>query len=172
MISGESSNPYRTIVVGANGSASSFAALRRAAILARVARAELVIACAYDRAYGADRHSPIGSYKDAEHLLQVTAAVDTILQAAVGHAEALGVERITPFAVPGTPRDGLLSVATDYEADLMVIGNREAGSSAVCDWVGPVGHAVANHSEADVLLVRPRGRFGCCSPLAGDEVAR
>ncbi|RJO79262.1 universal stress protein [Nocardia panacis] len=154
MISVESSSPYRTILVGANGSAGSLAALHRAALLARISRAELIIACAYDSSIGARRLSPIDSYADAERLLRVTARVDGILQSAVGQAEALGARHITPYAVPGSVREGLLTVATDYAADLMVLGHRRAG--AACDAVGPLGHVVANHANADVLLVRPR----------------
>src|SRR6476661_4056913 len=85
---------YRTVVVGTDGSESSFLAVEKAAAIAGDAGAKLIIACAY---YPADP-------KD------------------VGHAA--GAKEVVERAVVGAPVESLLNLVDEVEAGLLVIGNR------------------------------------------------
>jgi nucleotide-binding universal stress UspA family protein len=141
---------YRTIVVGTDGSETSFRAVDRAAALAADAGATLVIACAYvpdkpdteaQDALGDDAYQVTGS-----------APADDTVRRARDRAQAAGATKIEIESAQGRPGDTLIKVATDNNADLLVVGNRGLNSIAG-RILGSVPLDVARHAGVDVLIV-------------------
>ena len=122
---------YRRIVVATDGSPSAETAERVAAALAGVGGARLTIAHAYsnpDRA------------KEA-----VARAVEI--------AEREGALADTALSTDA-PADAILTVASDHDADLIVIGS--VGLATSDQLFGSVPRRVVTHAPCDVLLTRPR----------------
>ncbi|QNG18628.1 universal stress protein [Rhodococcus triatomae] len=143
---------YRTVVVGTDGSESSYRAVEKAAALAGDAGAKLFVACAY---YPAD---PKDIGKDADVLgdeaYQITGAAPTyeILRTARERAVAKGAKDIVERAVVGAPVESLLALVDEVEADLLVIGNRGL-NTLTGRLLGSVPSDAARKSTSDVLIV-------------------
>jgi len=126
-----SSELYRSIVVGTDGSATAGEATRKAFELALVLRAHV-------------------------HLVHVG---DPLLGAiALEEAEAgkLGRTEVTRHGVQGDPAEQILRVAASQEAGLIVVGNK--GMSGARRLLGAVPNAVAHTATCDVLIARTVGR--------------
>jgi nucleotide-binding universal stress UspA family protein len=110
------------IVAGTDGSESATKALLTALRLAASFDQELVVVSAYRRA-------PTGAGLPDEfaHLLTPLSQVEAVLEDAASRARAAGV-KATTRAVEGDAAAAILSVAEEYEADLIVIGNKGIGS--------------------------------------------
>ncbi|MBE7189164.1 universal stress protein [Jatrophihabitans endophyticus] len=141
---------YSTVVVGTDGSDTSFRAVDRAAELARDAGATLVIACAYlpekvdtaaQDALGDDAYQVVGS-----------APADDTVSRAKDRAAARGATAVETVSVQGKPAASLRSVVEDRSADLLVVGN--VGLNTLAGRIlGSVPLEVARHSGVDVLIV-------------------
>lgn len=141
---------YRTVVVGTDGSDTSFRAVDRAAQLARDAGATLVIACAYipekpdpaaQDALGEDAYQVVGS-----------APADDTVSRARDRAVAAGADRVEVVAVEGKPAAVLHQLAEERDADLLVVGN--VGLNTLAGRIiGSVPLHVVRHSPVDVLVV-------------------
>lgn len=143
---------YSTVVVGTDGSETSFRAVDRAAELARDAGATLVIACAYEPAperETARAQEVLGS--EAYQVVGSAPAEDTVSRAR-DRAAAAGATDIETVTVQGRPSDTLRSIATDHKADLLVVGNRGLNTLAG-RIIGSVPLDVARHANIDVLVV-------------------
>ncbi|MFF5900774.1 universal stress protein [Streptomyces argenteolus] len=143
---------YRTVMVGTDGSESSYRAVEGAARLAAACGAELVIACAYlpmrgpelDRArdqLGAEAYQVVGS-----------APAEETLRTAKERARAQGAETIRTTAVEDEPVPALVTVARECSADLVVVGNRGLRSLAG-RILGSVPADIARRAGLDVLIV-------------------
>ena len=141
---------YQTIVVGTDGSETSFRAVDRAAALAADAGAVLVIACAYfpekpdpqaQDALGEDAYQVMGS-----------APADDTVSRARDRAVAAGATEVETEAVEGKPSDSLLKVVKTRSADLLVVGNRGLNTLAG-RIIGSVPLDVIRHAPIDVLIV-------------------
>ena len=143
---------YTTVVVGTDGSETSFRAVDRAAALAADAGATLVIACAYEPTperelahdkdvLGAEAYQVVGS----------APAEDTVSRAR-DRAAAAGATKIETQVVQGKASDSLRQVAVEVGADLLVVGNRGLNTLAG-RIIGSVPLDVARHSPIDVLIV-------------------
>ncbi|MER5843815.1 universal stress protein [Streptomyces prasinus] len=143
---------YRTVMVGTDGSESSFAAVEGAARLAAVCGAELVIACAYapmrgpELALAKDQLGP-----EAYQVVGSVPAEDT-LRTARDRARAQGVTNVRSVAVQDEPAGALVQVARECSADLLVVGNRGLRSIAG-RILGSVPADVARKAGIDVLIV-------------------
>lgn len=143
---------YSTVVVGTDGSETSFHAVDRAAALARDCDATLVIACAYEP-------EPERNLAKAQDILgpeayQITGsapAEDTVGRAR-DRAVVAGATKIDTVTVEGKPSDSLCAVAKERGADLLVVGNRGLNSLAG-RILGSVPLDVARHADVDVLIV-------------------
>lgn len=144
---------YQTVVVGTDGSDSSYHAVDRAAALAGAADATLVIACAYFPANERDVEKAVDELGDdvAYQVVGSNPAEDTVRTAAE-RARAAGASKIDTVAVSGKPVESLLSVVTDRRADLLVVGNRGLRSLAG-RILGSVPSEAARRSRTDVLIV-------------------
>ncbi|MFC9852619.1 universal stress protein [Streptomyces prasinus] len=143
---------YRTVMVGTDGSESSFAAVEGAARLAAACGAELVIACAYapmrgpELALAKDQLGP-----EAYQVVGSVPAEDT-LRTAKDRARAQGVTNVRSVAVQDEPAGALVQVARECSADLLVVGNRGLRSIAG-RILGSVPADVARKAGIDVLIV-------------------
>src|SRR3954466_666877 len=113
---------YSTVVVGTDGSETSFRAVEQAAELARDASALLGIACAYVP----ERPDPHTQDVLGDEAYQVTgsAPADDTVSRARDLAAQGGAKEIETAAVPGKPADTLCRIVKERAADLLVVGNR------------------------------------------------
>ena len=140
---------YQTIVVGTDGSDSSFRAVDRAAQIAG-ANAKLIIASAYLPQHEDTRAADaLGaeSYK-----VSGTAPIYSILQDAKERAHTAGAKNVDERPIVGAPVDALVKLAEDEKADLLVVGN--VGLSTIAGrLLGSVPANVSRRAKADVLIV-------------------
>ncbi|RVW00534.1 universal stress protein [Rhodococcus spongiicola] len=143
---------YGTVVVGTDGSDSSYRAVDKAAALANDAEAKLVIACAY---YPADpKDTQPAQDVLGEDAYQVSGSTPTyeILRTARERALAAGAKNVVERAIVGEPVDSLLALVDEVDADLLVVGNR--GLSTLSGrLLGSVPSDAARKSTSDVLIV-------------------
>jgi nucleotide-binding universal stress UspA family protein len=144
---------YSTVVVGTDGSQTSFRAVARAAALARDSGATLVIACAYFpvQSQEVEREQDILGPDVAYQVVGSTPAENTVRDAREIAATA-GATKIDTVIVQGKPADMLEQVVTEKNADLLVVGNRGLNTLAG-RIVGSVPLDVARRTPVDVLIV-------------------
>jgi 3-phenylpropionate/trans-cinnamate dioxygenase ferredoxin reductase subunit len=136
--------PYRTIVVGTDGSPTATIAVEVAQALTKRLRGKLVLVGALD-AYGISRQP---------------------LQAALYDAsEAARAKKVDATAelIEGTPGESILAAAVKHDADLIVVGNRGMGQ-ATRFRLGSVPDWVAHDAPCDLLIVDTTGRAGPREP--------
>jgi nucleotide-binding universal stress UspA family protein len=147
---------YQTVLVGTDGSDSSYRAVDRAAELARDAAAKLVIVCAYHPASDRDVAAAGDALGDeAYQVVGSTPAEDTLRTAADRAADA-GATDVLTDAVSGDPVKTLVASIEQYKADLLVVGNRGLNTLAG-RLLGSVPSDVSRHARCDVLIVHTVG---------------
>lgn len=143
---------YTTIVVGTDGSETSFRAVDRAAEIARDSSAALVIACAYEPANERDvarAQDILGA--EAYQVVGSAPAEDTVSRAR-DRAHVAGATNVDTIAVQGRPAETLVALVERHNADLLVVGNRGLNTLAG-RIIGSVPLDVARHAAIDVLIV-------------------
>jgi nucleotide-binding universal stress UspA family protein len=141
---------YSTVVVGTDGSETSYRAVERAAELARDADATLVIACAY---FPPKRDTAVEDVlKDEAYQVVGSAPAEDSLRTARARAVTAGAKKIETKAIEGKPATTLQHVVADTGADLLVVGNRGLNTLAG-RIVGSVPLDVLRHTPTDVLVV-------------------
>ncbi|MBA0125077.1 universal stress protein [Haloechinothrix sp. YIM 98757] len=143
---------YQTIVVGTDGSKTSFGAVDRAAAVAKEAGAKLVIACAYYPTSQEDVERAQDVLGDEAYQVVGSAPADDTLQSARDRAVQQGASDIEMVPVRGEPIKSLLDVLKQHSADLLVVGNRGLNTLAG-RILGSVPAEVARKSSVDVLIV-------------------
>lgn len=143
---------YRTVVVGTDGSESSFKAVEKAAAIAADSTAELVIACAYYPADPKDTAAAADVLGDEAYQVTGSAPTYEILRTAREKAQVVGATKIVERAIVGAPVESLLALVDEVEADLLVIGNRGL-NTLTGRLLGSVPSDVARKSTSDVLIV-------------------
>ena len=143
---------YRTVVVGTDGSESSFAAVDRAAAVAADSGAKLVLACAYYPADRKDVDAAVDALRDEAYQVVGSAPADDSLSRAADRAAAAGVAAVERVAEVGPPVDTLLRIVHRHDADLLVVGNRGLNSLAG-RILGSVPSDAARRAPCDVLIV-------------------
>jgi nucleotide-binding universal stress UspA family protein len=142
-------NAYRTVVVGTDGSDSSFRAVDRAAQIAG-ADAKLLIASAYLPQHEDTRAAD--ALKEESYKVAGTAPIYAILQDAKARAHAAGAANVEERSIIGAPVDALVKLAEDEKADLLVVGN--VGLSTIAGrLLGSVPANVSRRAKVDVLIV-------------------
>ncbi|GGL16913.1 universal stress protein [Planomonospora parontospora] len=144
---------YRTVVVGTDGSPSSFRAVSAAASLAAATGATLVLACAYLPMRERDRSAAADLLGELSYKVSGSTPAEDALRAAREHAVAAGAPVIELAAEEGDPVDVLVSLADRLRADLLVVGNRGL-NSLTGRLLGSVPSSVSQRAECDVLIVR------------------
>lgn len=143
---------YSTILVGTDGSDSSFRAVDKAALLAADTGATLVLASAYYPMPEKDRLSAADRLGDLAYKVQGSTPADDVLRAARERAVAAGAKNIEQVAYEGDAVDVLARVARERAADLVVVGNRGLNSLAG-RILGSVPANLSHRSPCDVLIV-------------------
>ena len=155
---------YKTIVVGTDGSESSFRALERAGAIAAQESAKLIIASAHldtsekggwSRPPSPDRVTDgkaADSLGDLSYRMHGSASVYAILQDARDRAKAAGAHDIEDRSIVGAPVSALLHLAKEVNADLLVVG--DVGLDSVAGrFLGSVPAEVARKARIDILIV-------------------
>jgi nucleotide-binding universal stress UspA family protein len=159
---------YRTIVVGTDGSESSFRAVDRAGAIAAQESAKLIIASAHldtsekggwSRPPSPDRVTDgraADSLGDLSYRMHGSASVYAILQDARDRAKAAGAHHIEDRSIVGAPVTALLHLADEVDADLLIVGNLGIGTVAG-RLLGSVPDTVARRAKVDILIVHTVG---------------
>ncbi|WP_007468199.1 universal stress protein [Segniliparus rugosus] len=144
---------YRSVVVGTDGSESSFRAVERAAEVAGAAGATLYIATAYQQQGGSSSGPASDALKGEAFQITGNAPAYEILHSAADRARNAGAQRIEERAIADkNPVDALIDLVIGVKADLLVVGNR--GLSSITGRIlGSVPSDVARKADIDVLIV-------------------
>jgi nucleotide-binding universal stress UspA family protein len=159
---------YRRVIVGTDGSDSSFRAVDHAAAFAARENAKLIIASAYiphvERGgwSRAPSHDHVADTRGADSLggegykLHGTAPVYDILHDARDRARKAGAQNTEERAIEGAPVDALIRLAQEVKADLLVVG--DVGLDSVAGrLLGSVPADVARKAKIDILIVHTAG---------------
>jgi len=144
---------FTRIVVGTDGSETAGEAVRQALDLAKLAGATVSIVSAYapvpDRKVkDQQRDAPA----DVQYELNPREDVNLVLDTAAADARKEGIE-IQTHAVEGDPAEGILSVAEETKADLIVVGNKGM-TGARRFLLGSVPNKISHHAPCDVWIVK------------------
>ncbi len=141
---------YQTVVVGTDGSDSSFRAVDRAGQIAAGVNAKVIVATAYFPQ--SEDQGAADVLKDEAYKVSGNAPIYEILRDARDRAKAAGAEDVEEKAIVGAPVDALVDLAEEVGADLLVVGN--VGLSTIAGrLLGSVPANVARRSKSDVLIV-------------------
>ena len=147
---------YQTVLVGTDGSDSSYRAVDRAAEIARDTTARLVIVCAYEPATPREVVAAGDVLGDEAFSVVGSAPAEETLRTAAERAAARGAGKIERVAVAGEPVKALVGALQEHQADLLVVGNRGLNTLAG-RLLGSVPAAVSRRSPCDVLIVHTVG---------------
>jgi nucleotide-binding universal stress UspA family protein len=147
---------YQTVLVGTDGSDSSYRAVDRAAEIARDTTARLVIVCAYEPATPREVAAAGDVLGDEAFSVVGSAPAEETLRTAAERAAACGAGKIDRVALVGEPVKSLVSALEEHQADLLVVGNRGLNTLAG-RLLGSVPAAVSRRSPCDVLIVHTVG---------------
>lgn len=148
---------YTTVLVGTDGSESSFRAVDRAAAVARDSGATLLLACAYRPMSAREVQDAADALGGESYKVSGSTPAEDVLRDAVDRAKAAGVSDIDTLAVEGDPVDQLIAIVKQRNVDLVVIGNRGLNSLAG-RLLGSVPANISHRATCDVLIVHTTGR--------------
>ena len=144
---------FTRIVVGTDGSETAAEAVRQARDLAKMAGATLSVVSAYApiperKVKDQQRDAPA----DVQYELGPREDVNLILDAAAADARKEDIE-VQTHPVEGDPGEGILTVAEETKADLIVVGNKGM-TGARRFLLGSVPNNISHHAPCSVLIVR------------------
>jgi nucleotide-binding universal stress UspA family protein len=144
---------FTRIVVGTDGSETAGEAVRQALDLAKLAGATLSIVSAYApvsnrKVQDQQRDAPA----DVQYELNPREDVNLVLDTAAANARKEGIE-VQTHAVEGDPAEGILSIAEETKADLIVVGNKGM-TGARRFLLGSVPNNISHHAPCSVMVVR------------------
>ncbi|HET6502642.1 MAG TPA: universal stress protein [Amycolatopsis sp.] len=143
---------YQTVIVGTDGSDSSFRAVDRAAAVSADSGALLVIVCAYHPASEREVERAQDALGGEAYQVVGSAPAEDSLQSARDRAVKAGASAIETLAVLGEPVAALRKVVAERSADLLVVGNRGLNTLAG-RILGSVPAEAARKAGCDVLIV-------------------
>ncbi len=142
---------YGRVLVGYDGSDNATRALNRAIEIARQSNGELRIAVVADTTSFTASAATGGVYRRYDEKTRENAK--NLVDAALDAAKAAGLRDVYGSVEEGQPADMILTLATEYKADLIVVGRR--GIRGLERFLmGSVSSAVINHAKCDVLVVK------------------
>jgi nucleotide-binding universal stress UspA family protein len=162
-----STDPYRRLMVGTDGSPTATAAVDKAASLARLVGAQMTVVCAYEPPSEEELHrarkgqgDPLEQWGAGRELHEtpeefrwrIASAwqAEDVLDRARDHAEKQGIEADVR-ALEGNAAEVLLSLGDEEGFDVIVVGN-VGMSGAKRFMLGNVPHRISHHSPTDVLI--------------------
>jgi nucleotide-binding universal stress UspA family protein len=141
---------YQRVLVGTDGSETSYRAVDRAAAIARQAGAQLVVVTAYRPLSAREREEAAAQLGNEAYKVTGSFPAEDVLRAACERiGEGVDVDTL---AVEGEPVDALVRTAVDRKADLLVVGNRGL-NSLTGRLLGSVPSVVTHRAQCDVLIV-------------------
>jgi nucleotide-binding universal stress UspA family protein len=143
---------YSTILVGTDGSESSFRAVEKAAAIAGDAGATLLIVSAYTEMTDREKTRAAAALGEEAYKVIGSHPADDILREAADVAKKSGAKDVDTFCKPGDPVDVLVKAVDDRKADLCVVGNRGLNSLAG-RLLGSVPANISHRASCDVLIV-------------------
>ena len=143
---------YTKILVGTDGSESSFRAVDRAASVAGDAKATLLLVSAFRPLGPKDREKALGELGDLAYKVLGSHPAEDALIEAEARARVAGASDVETIAADGDPVDVLVDIARTKSVDLLVVGNRGLNSLAG-RLLGSVPQNVAHRAACDVLIV-------------------
>jgi nucleotide-binding universal stress UspA family protein len=151
------SGSYSTVMVGTDGSVTSFRAVDRAAALARDADATLVLLTAFRPMSQREEQDARQQLGDDAYKVAGSSPAEGVLQEASDRARAIGATKIETAAVEGDAVDALVDEAIRRKVDLLVVGNRGLNSLAG-RLLGSVPANITHKASCDVLVVHTTGK--------------
>lgn len=148
---------YTTVLVGTDGSESSFRAVDRAAEVARGSGATLVLACAYRPMSAREVQDAQDALGGEAYKVAGSTPAEDVLRDAADRARSGGAGTVETVAVEGDPVDELIAIAKRRDVDLVVVGNRGLNSLAG-RLLGSVPANISHRATCDVLIVHTTGR--------------
>jgi nucleotide-binding universal stress UspA family protein len=147
---------YGSIVVGTDGSATAELAVRHAGTLAMHNHARLVIVTAYEPQGDALLQREEQAPDDLKWALTDRHQAEEKALYGKKLANEIGATGVVIQAIEGSPADVLLEAATDFGADVIVVGSK--GLTGAARFVlGSVASSVSHHAPCDVLIVHTTG---------------
>lgn len=147
---------YKSVVVGTDGSATAERAVKTAAQVAAADGSRLVIVTAYTPQGDELLTREIGTPDELRWVLTDRVQAEEKARSGRQIANGEGAKGVVAQAISGSPADVLLEAATDFNADLIVVGSRGLTSSAHL-LLGSVASSVSHHAPCDVLIVHTTG---------------
>jgi nucleotide-binding universal stress UspA family protein len=148
---------YTTVMVGTDGSDSSFRAVDKAAAVARDAGATLILLTAYRPMSPREAQDARDALGDEAYKVAGSAPAEAVLASAIDRAHAVGATDVQTMAVEGDPVDALVHGALERGVDLLVVGNRGLNSLAG-RLLGSVPANITHKAGCDVLIVHTTGK--------------
>lgn len=143
---------YKMVVVGTDGSESSYRAVEKAGELAADETATLMIACAYVPADPRSVSQVADQMGADAYQIQGDNPAEDIVRTARERATAAGAAQVETRTVKGAPVETLIKLANEVRADLLVVGNKGLNSLAG-RLLGSVPADAARRATCDVLIV-------------------
>jgi nucleotide-binding universal stress UspA family protein len=143
---------YGTILVGTDGSESSFRAVERAAQVAADSSATLLIASAYAQMDERDKRRAADALGEESYKVMGSHPAEDILREASDLAKQAGASKIDTTCKPGDPVDVLVKLVEENGVELCVVGNRGLNSLAG-RLLGSVPANISHRAACDVLIV-------------------
>lgn len=143
---------YSNILVGTDGSKSSFRAVDRAATLAAESGAVLHLVSAYRPMNPKDRSKAANQLGDLAYKVAGSTPAEDILADAEEIAAKAGARQIEKHALEGDPVEVLIEAVAASRTDLLVVGNK--GLNSITGRIlGSVPQNVSHRAGCDVLIV-------------------
>ena len=149
---------YTTVLVGTDGSESSFRAVERAAEVARDAGATLLLACAYRPMSAREVQDAQDALGGESYKVSGSTPAEDVLRDAADRARQVGAQDVDTLAVEGDAVDELITIVKSRQVDLVVIGNRGLNSLAG-RLLGSVPANISHRATCDVLIVHTTGKM-------------
>jgi len=148
---------YTTVLVGTDGSESSYRAVDRAAVVARDAGATLLLATAYRPMTAREIQEAASALGGEAYKVSGSTPAEDVLRDAADRARGIGAKDVDTIAVEGDPVDALVDLVRTRSVDLLVVGNRGLNSLAG-RLLGSVPANVSHRASCDVLIVHTTGK--------------
>jgi nucleotide-binding universal stress UspA family protein len=143
---------YGKILVGTDGSESSFRAVERAAKVAADTGGTLLIASAYTPMTDREQRRAADALGEESYKVMGSTPAEDILREARDVALKAGAQDVDAVCKAGDPVDVLVAIIEEHKVDLCVVGNRGLNSLAG-RLLGSVPANISHRASCDVLIV-------------------
>jgi nucleotide-binding universal stress UspA family protein len=144
---------YSSILVGTDGSAAARGAVSRAAQLAQLCGAKLLVVSAF-RPSKPSMMSAVAPVAEPDREVEVRAEVEAMLAKLASELRSNGLE-VETIAYAGNAAQAILDIAETHDVDLIVVGNKGMGGAR--KYLGSIPNNVAHGASCGVMIVRTGG---------------